>query len=137
LGTGNFNEVTAKIYTDHALLTVVEGVSENSKAISIVDRYLEHGRIYIFHNGGNEKIYMASADWMKRNLTRRIEVAFPVYDESIRKEIKTLIDITLRDNTKARKFNIRQTNPYIKGTALNKMRTQVAIYNYFKSIYNK
>ncbi|MBK9331399.1 MAG: hypothetical protein IPM96_03090 [Ignavibacteria bacterium] len=61
--------------------TGCKGLSENISAFSIVDRFLEHSRVYVFHNNGDEKVYLSSADWMKRNLSRRIETAFPVYEK--------------------------------------------------------
>src|SRR5690606_23011437 len=66
-----------------------------------VDRYLEHARIFIFHNNGEEEIYMGSADWMNRNLHRRIEVCFPVYDPVYRQQVKDIVAIQLADNTNA------------------------------------
>lgn len=71
------------------------------KVRRIVDRYLEHARVFIFHNNGNDEVYMGSADWMNRNLHRRIEVCFPVYEERLKKEIKDIIDLQLADNTNA------------------------------------
>ena len=97
------------------LVPGVEGMSRNIKMISIVDRFLEHARVYIFHNNGKEKIYVASADWMKRNLSRRVEVAFPIYDKAIRKELKQLIKFQWQDNVRARKINKTQSNPFKKG----------------------
>jgi polyphosphate kinase len=72
------------------------------KAISIVDEYLEHARVMIFHNNGNEKIYISSADWMVRNLDHRLEAAIPINNPSIKQEIKDIIHIQLSDNVKAR-----------------------------------
>ncbi len=80
----------------------VEGVSENIRVTSIVGRFLEHSRIFYFENEGKPKIYLASADWMPRNLDRRVEVAFPVEDERVREEVKDIIRLTLADNVKAR-----------------------------------
>lgn len=79
----------------------VAGLSDNISVTRIVDRYLEHGRIFIFEHGGEEKIYLGSADWMNRNIYRRIEVCFPVLDADLRREIKEITDIQLRDNVKA------------------------------------
>jgi polyphosphate kinase len=87
---------------------------ENITAISIVDKYLEHSRIFLFGNGGDEKMYISSADWMPRNLNRRIEVACPVYNEEIREELKEMLKIQLRDNTKARILDPELQNNYIK-----------------------
>ena len=102
------------------LVPGVKGLSENIKVISIVDRFLEHGRVYIFHNGGKELIYISSADLMSRNLNNRIESAFPLLDENSKKEIKHIIDLQLKDNTKARKLNKTQSNPYKKTTEQKK-----------------
>ncbi|WP_373217485.1 RNA degradosome polyphosphate kinase [Ruminococcus sp. 5_1_39BFAA] len=79
----------------------VPGVSENIHVRSIVGDFLEHSRIFYFHNGGSEEIYMGSADWMPRNLDRRVEIVFPVEDEHIKKEIKHILDLEFRDNVKA------------------------------------
>lgn len=80
------------------LIPSSKGLSENITVNRIVDRYLEHGRIFIFNNNGNDKIFMGSADWMSRNVYRRIEVCFPVYDTKIKQEIKDLIAIQLKDD---------------------------------------
>lgn len=79
----------------------VPGVSENIHVRSIVGDFLEHSRIFYFHNGGNEEIFMGSADWMPRNLDRRVEIVFPVEDEEIKKEIKHILDVEFKDNVKA------------------------------------
>src|SRR5690606_10197426 len=78
----------------------IPGQSENIRLFRIVDRFLEHARAYIFHNDGNEEIYMGSADWMKRNLYKRVEVCYPVYDEEIKADIKEFINVQLSDNVK-------------------------------------
>ena len=91
----------------------VPEMSENIEAISIIDRFLEHGRVYIFANGGEEKMYLASADWMTRNLDRRVEVIFPIYDEAVKEELRRVIDILLGDNTKARILDAEQSNAYV------------------------
>ena len=79
----------------------LEGYSENITAVSIVDKYLEHTRLFLFGAGGEEKMYISSADWMSRNLNRRIEVACPIYNESIKAELKEQLLIQLQDNSKA------------------------------------
>lgn len=84
------------------LKTGVAGVSENISVYSIVDRFLEHSRIYYFENGGNPKIYLSSADWMPRNLERRVEVAFPVEDSRLKEKLTEILDITLSDTVKLR-----------------------------------
>ena len=82
------------------LVPGVKGWSENIKVISIVDRFLEHARVFIFHNNGEEKIYLSSADWMTRNLSYRVETVFPIYDESIRKELVEIMNMQLSDNVR-------------------------------------
>jgi polyphosphate kinase len=118
------------------LLPGVNGISENIKAISIVDRYLEHSRVFIFHNDGNPRIYLSSGDWMERNLSRRIEVAFPVYDEKLKTEIIDFVNLQWRDNVKARVINRLQNNTYRKSEAKVKIRSQVAFYEFLKSKHN-
>ncbi|MEP7109717.1 MAG: polyphosphate kinase 1 [Ferruginibacter sp.] len=82
-----------------------QGLSENIRITRIVDRYLEHGRVFIFNNNNNELVFLGSADWMNRNIYSRIEVCFPVYDKSIREELKRIIQIQLEDNTQAVRIN--------------------------------
>jgi len=81
------------------------GVSENIRVRSIVGRYLEHSRIYCFCNGGSEDVYIASADWMERNMDRRVEILVPVEDPEARKRVRHILDIYLKDNVKARRLN--------------------------------
>ena len=115
------------------LVPGIEGMSENIEVISIVDRFLEHARVYIFANGGEEVMYIASADWMGRNLDRRVEVAIPIYGPEIKAEIKAIIDLQLEDNTKARIINASQNNNYKKRTVEGKaIRAQVETYNLLK-----
>lgn len=114
------------------LVPGMPGLSENISVISIVDKFLEHGRVYVFHNGGDEKIFLSSADWMKRNLNRRIEVAFPVYNKSLQKIIKDILSIQLNDNVKARIIDEKQSNNYRIGDDVVSHRSQDEIYDYFK-----
>lgn len=102
------------------------------KAISIVDKYLEHSRVFLFANGGDEKMYISSADWMPRNLNRRIEVACPVYDPVIRNELKEMLNIQLRDNVKARILDPSLQNNYNKNDHLQTYRAQEDFYNFIK-----
>jgi polyphosphate kinase len=103
------------------------------RAVSIVDKFLEHSRILIFANGGDERCYITSADFMPRNLDRRIEVACPVYDEELRRQLKTYFDIQWRDNVKARLLDARHRNGYVrKGCGVSGLRSQWAIYDYLK-----
>ena len=106
--------------------------SENIEAISIVDRFLEHARIFMFHNDGAEDIYLSSADWMSRNLRRRIETAFPIYNEHIRQEIKELLQIQLEDNVKARIIDEAGSNDYKQSNNDLSIRSQVELYYYYK-----
>lgn len=101
----------------------------NIKAISIVDEYLEHARVMIFHNGGKEKVYISSADWMVRNLDHRIEAAVPVYDATIVQELKEILAIQLKDNVKARLLDKKLSNKYVEGNSDNRIRSQIATYN--------
>jgi polyphosphate kinase len=114
----------------------VSGLSDNIEAISIIDRFLEHGRIFYFYNDGDEAVYLSSADWMKRNLSRRVETAFPVYDEELKARIKHILDIQLNDNTKARIIDVKQNNKYRKDNPDVKIRAQIEIYNYLKELSN-
>jgi polyphosphate kinase len=107
-------------------------LKENVKAVSIVDKYLEHSRIFIFGNNGQETIYISSADWMPRNLNRRIEVACPIYDEEIKKEIKQMLRIQLADNAKARILDPLLQNQYNRQNQDATYRAQEDFYNYIK-----
>lgn len=109
-----------------------KGKSENIRAISIVDKFLEHARIYVFANGGKEKMFMGSADLMTRNLDHRIEICFPILSKHVQDELNTLLRIQLSDNSKARILDPYQINEYKTG-GLPKIRSQVEFYNYLKS----
>lgn len=119
---------------------VVRGIfcmrTENKKfkqpvqAISIVDEYLEHARIMIFHNGGKEKTFISSADWMVRNIDHRVEAACPIFEKEIQQELKDIIEIQLADNIKARILDDELTNQYINPRNRKKIRSQVDTYNY-------
>lgn len=109
----------------------VPGLSDNIEIRSVLDRYLEHSRVMIFANGGNEKIYIGSADWMGRNLDLRIEVITPIYDPEIKKNIRKIINIQLNDNTKARVIDAELKNEYWK-TEGPAVQSQVAIYAHYK-----
>jgi polyphosphate kinase len=118
------------------ICTLVPGIKDQSENIyitGIVDRFLEHGRVYIFGNSGDEQIYIGSADWMKRNLSHRIEVVTPILDEDHKKTIRDLIDIQIADNVKARIIDKDQKNEYVKDKKKT-VRSQIATYNYFKKL---
>ena len=115
------------------LIPGIEGMSENIEAISIVDKYLEHPRAFIFGVPGKEKVFMGSADWMPRNLDRRVEVITPVYDKQAKKEIIDTFEISWADNQKARIFNAAQDNQYRKAKG-KPVRSQFDIYAYYQKL---
>ena len=99
-------------------------------AISIVDEYLEHARVMIFYNGGKDKVYISSADWMVRNLDHRIEAAVPVTNKNIIRELKDILNIQLHDNVKARWLDNKLSNEYVSNKGKKKVRSQLEIYQY-------
>ncbi|MFC2088178.1 polyphosphate kinase 1 [Calditrichota bacterium] len=118
-----------------SLVTGIEGVSTNIEAIGIVDKFLEHTRIYIFCNGGEERYFISSADWMPRNIDRRVEVTCPIYDKEIQKELRTFFDLQWKDNIKARLLNQKLDNK-IRINDLNEpFRAQREIYEYLKNYH--
>lgn len=82
----------------------LKGFSDNIEVISIIDRYLEHARVFYFRNGGHEELYMSSADWMTRNLDKRLELLFPVTDNRLRRRLVHILEVFFRDNVKARRI---------------------------------
>ncbi|MEJ7768402.1 MAG: polyphosphate kinase 1 [Chitinophagaceae bacterium] len=102
-------------------------------AISIIDEYLEHARIFIFHNGGQEKVYISSADWMVRNLDHRVEATCPVFDEDIKQVLKNILNIQLSDNVKARILDNGLNNDYVFTDEDKRIRSQIETYNYLLS----
>lgn len=103
------------------------------EAFSIVDKFLEHSRVFVFCNGGDNKYYIASADWMPRNFDYRVEVVCPVLDKGIRQELRDMLQIQLRDNTQARYLSRERMNTYRKTRDPEPHRAQFEIYDYFKS----
>jgi polyphosphate kinase len=122
------------------LKLIVRGIfcmlSENKKfkkpitAISIVDEYLEHARVWVFHNNGKEKVYISSADWMVRNLDHRVEATCPITEEGIKKELKNILNIQLSDNVKARWLNNELSNDYVSFKGKKKTRSQFETYHF-------
>ncbi len=100
------------------------------QAISIIDEYLEHARVMIFHSGGKEKVFISSADWMVRNIDHRIEAACPILEPKMQQEIKDLLQIQLQDNVKARILDNELNNQYVNPRNKSKIRSQVETYNY-------
>lgn len=116
------------------LVPQLKGISDNIQVTSIVDQYLEHGRIYKFHNAGDPVMYMGSADWMQRNLDRRIEVLTPIYDRDLFDELDAILNLQLQDNVKARWQVPAENNPFVKAEADDpEIRSQKSIYDYLKS----
>lgn len=113
------------------LVPGIEGMSENIEVISIVDKFLEHPRLFIFANGGNPKFYISSADWMTRNISFRVEVGCPIYDKAIQQELIDTFEISWADNVKARIINETQDNTYRPHTTPS-LRSQVALYEYYQ-----
>ena len=117
------------------LVAGIGNLSENIRVISIIDRYLEHSRIFFFHHGGKEKIYLASADWMTRNLSNRIECGFPIYSEKNKKIIKDILQIQLSDNCKARIMNGIDDSINYNPSYDIKIRAQYDTYSYLEKSY--
>ena len=113
------------------LIPGVKGISENIEVISVVDRYLEHPRVYHFTNGGTPKIYISSADFMTRNIENRVEVAAPIYDTDLQRQITEVFDIIWNDNVKARRLNGSTQNAFIKNDS-TPIRSQFEIFDYYK-----
>lgn len=113
-----------------SLIPGVKGMSENIEAISIVGKFLEHPRLFIFENAGNVKVYISSADFMGRNLDNRVEITCPIYDEEIKKEILENFEIGWSDNVKARVFSVKKDNAYRKNSK-PPVRSQFKMYNYY------
>jgi polyphosphate kinase len=114
-----------------SLVAGVKGLSDNIEAISIIDKFLEHSRVFIFYNNGEEKYFLSSADWMTRNLDHRSEVAVPVYDNRLQQQIRKMIYILWSDNTKARILGSKQDNEYRRNDS-PKVRAQESIYQLLK-----
>jgi polyphosphate kinase len=121
------------------MISIVPGlkdISENIKAIGIVDRFLEHSRFMIFCNGGNEEIYISSADLMTRNIEHRIEVTCPVFDKNLKSELRQIFEIQWNDNVKARKIDAELSNKFVKpGVTL--IQSQVEVYEYLNKSKGK
>ncbi len=113
------------------LIPGVKGMSENIEVISVIDKFLEHTRLYIFCNDDKSKVYISSADFMTRNIENRVEVSCPIYDKDIKEELMDTFDICWNDNVKARILNESQSNAY-KNTKEEKVRAQFATYKYLK-----
>ena len=158
VSTGNFHEGNARMYTDCILMTanpkltyeaaregvqidlLVRGncalvnsgqVSESMRIVGIIDRYLEHARIFCFCNNGEEKVFMGSADWMPRNLDNRIEVVTPVYDPVVKEELRRIVDFGLRDTRQGRVVDGTDSNVIQSAEEAAPFRSQEALYDYY------
>ena len=118
-----------------ALTTGVRRVSENIQALGIIDRHLEHSRVLIFANGGEERYFIGSADWMSRNLDNRVEVYTPVYDSEFQKQLKTVIEFGLKDNVKARIVDGSGKNELNTTSDETPFRSQKELYQFYKNNY--
>ncbi|HET9949521.1 MAG TPA: polyphosphate kinase 1 [Longimicrobiales bacterium] len=112
------------------LVPGVPGRTETVRARSVVDRYLEHGRIYRFHHDGEERLYVASADWMTRNLSHRVEIAIPVYHPEVRRQLRAVLDLQLADDCKARLLDAAGENPYAPAKDGGRVRAQEAFRDF-------
>ncbi|MCW2477594.1 polyphosphate kinase 1 [Candidatus Symbiopectobacterium sp. NZEC135] len=117
-----------------SLIPSLPGISENIQVISLLDRYLEHDRVYVFHNGGDSKVYISSADWMTRNIDYRIEVAAEILDPALKKQILDTLDLLFSDTVKARIVDKELSNRYVARGNRRKVRAQTAIYEYLKAL---
>lgn len=118
-----------------SLIPGVEGMSENIEVISIIDKFLEHTRLFTFCNDNDPKVYISSADWMTRNIENRVEVTCPIYDEDVKQELITTFDICWQDNVKARVLGRSQNNDY-KQSGDEKLRSQFETYDFYKNKLN-
>lgn len=116
-----------------SLVPGVKGVSENIEAISIVDQFLEHPRVMLFHNNGEKSLFISSADWMERNIDQRVEVACPIYDDELKTRIINILELQFSDTLKARIINKEQDNTYKKKRKSDDIRSQLAIYEYLRT----
>ena len=117
------------------LVPGIKGMSENIEVISIIDKFLEHTRLYVFCNNNDTKVYISSADWMTRNIENRVEVSCPIYQDDIKEELLNIFDICWKDNVKARVIDETQSNTYRRNDK-PKVRAQFALYDYFKEKLN-
>jgi len=115
-----------------SLIPGVPGQSENIEVISIVDKFLEHARIFVFCNNNEQKYYLSSADLMPRNLDHRIEVACPIYDKNLQMEIRDILEIQMKDNVKARIIDETQENIYRKTESKRQVQSQMELYKYYQ-----
>ena len=117
-----------------SLVTGIPGVSSHIRIHGIIDRYLEHSRIFIFADGGEEKVFIGSADWMPRNLDHRIEVIAPIYDPAIKGEMKRIVEYGLKDTLQGRIVDGKGGNEFWTSDEVTPFRSQEALYNYYAAV---
>ena len=117
-----------------SLVPGLKDVSENIQVTSILDRYLEHPRVYAFENGGEPLVYISSADWMTRNIDYRIEVGAPIFDPRLKKQVLDILDLQFNDTVKARIVDKELSNRYVPRGNKRKLQSQIAIYDYLKGV---
>lgn len=117
-----------------SLVPNIPGVSDNIQITSIVDRFLEHARVYVFENHGDPLVYLSSADWMTRNIDYRIEVAVSLLDPTLRQRVLDLLELQFCDTVKARYLDKDLSNRYVPRGNRRKVRSQLAIYDYLKAL---
>lgn len=118
------------------LVAGVKGQSENIRVKAVIDRFLEHARVFVFHNGGDTRVFLSSADMMPRNLDTRVEVTTPIYNEHVKQILLDNIEMMLRDNVKARIMSVKGNNQLQEKQKGKKHRSQSELYAYFKSQLN-
>jgi len=117
-----------------SLIPDLPGISENIQVTSIVDRYLEHDRVYVFENAGDNKVFLSSADWMTRNIDYRIEVAVSLLDPRLKQQVLDILALLFSDTVKARYIDAELSNRYVRRGNRRKVRAQTAIYDYIKRL---
>ena len=117
-----------------SLVPNLPGFSENIQVTSIIDRYLEHDRVYVFENGGDTKVFLSSADWMTRNIDYRIEVAVALLDPRLKQRVLDILELLFSDTVKARVIDKELSNRYVPRGNRRKVRAQLAIYEYLKEL---
>ncbi|MGL4959041.1 MAG: RNA degradosome polyphosphate kinase, partial [Plesiomonas sp.] len=117
-----------------SLVPGLKEVSENIHITSILDRYLEHPRVYAFENAGDTLVYISSADWMTRNIDYRIEVGTPILDAELKKQVLDILNLQFNDTVKARIIDKELSNRYVPRGNKRKLQSQLAIYDYFKGV---
>src|SRR5690606_5318322 len=120
----------------HSLIPGIQGLSENIESISVIDKFLEHPRVYWFKNGGDDRVFISSADMMERNLDYRVEVATPIYSPKLKKLVTDTFELSFNDNVKARYHDAHHSISY-RSNHLPALRSQFATYDYLFEMNEK